>query len=271
MALPEEGDAVPVHPFGGRLPAPRWALAIHRLTAWLTEDFLGGPRLWTLATVIDFQKGGTIFFLALLIWWYGNTSAAAWVYLGLHGGYGLVWLAKDLSFPDTRWQRRITIAGGINAFVLVLGWYWVFGWLLISRPSPRYPLPDPAWFALCIGLCLAGTALMTAADAQKHFTLRIRRGLITDGMFRFIRHPNYLGEMMIYELCAHGLALAAGCRPCFGVDVGVRGQHGAHRSEPVALPAVGAVSQAHVVAGAGSALTRCRLICRKTVVPLHLL
>ena len=40
---------------------------------------------------------------------------------------------------------------------------------------------------------------MIAADAQKYFTLRVQRGLITDGMHRYIRHPNYLGEMMVYS------------------------------------------------------------------------
>ena len=49
-----------------------------------------------------------------------------------------------------------------------------------------------------IALCITGSAVMIAADAQKYFTLRVRRGLITDGMHRYIRHPNYLGEMMIY-------------------------------------------------------------------------
>jgi protein-S-isoprenylcysteine O-methyltransferase Ste14 len=39
---------------------------------------------------------------------------------------------------------------------------------------------------------------MIAADAQKYFTLRAKPGLITDGMYRYIRHPNYLGEMLIY-------------------------------------------------------------------------
>lgn len=39
---------------------------------------------------------------------------------------------------------------------------------------------------------------MMAADAQKFYTLRVKRGLITDGMFKFVRHPNYLGEIMIY-------------------------------------------------------------------------
>jgi len=130
---------------------------------------------------------------------YGASSPAAWIYLALHGTYGLVWLLKDMAFPDPSWQQRITIAGGLNAFLFVLGPYWLMGWLLISGVSrPAYPLPPSAWFALCISLCMFGSALMIAADAQKYFTLRVRRGLITDGVHRYIRHPNYLGEMMIY-------------------------------------------------------------------------
>jgi hypothetical protein len=81
----------------------------------------------------------------------------------------------------------------------VLGWYWVFGWLLISGTSqPAYPLPDYAWFCLCISLCILGSVIMVAADAQKYVTLRLKPGLITDGIFRYVRHPNYLGETMIY-------------------------------------------------------------------------
>jgi protein-S-isoprenylcysteine O-methyltransferase Ste14 len=49
---------------------------------------------------------------------------------------------------------------------------------------------------------MLGLAIMMAADAQKYFTLRVRRGLITDGMFTYVRHPNYLGEMMIYGALA---------------------------------------------------------------------
>ena len=30
---------------------------------------------------------------------------------------------------------------------------------------PDYPLPDGAWFALCISLCVVGTVIMIAADA----------------------------------------------------------------------------------------------------------
>ena len=137
--------------------------------------------------------------LLALIAWYGNTSTAAWVYTAMHGSYGLVWILKDAAFPDPNWQRRITIGGGINAFLGVLGWYWVFGWLLISGASvPDYPLSDGAWYALSISMCMIGSVIMIAADAQKFFTLRHGSGLITDGMHRYVRHPNYLGEMLIY-------------------------------------------------------------------------
>ena len=39
-------------------------------------------------------------------------------------------------------------------------------------------------------------AVMIAADAQKYFTLRVKRGLIIDGVHRYVRHPNYLGEIV---------------------------------------------------------------------------
>jgi len=40
--------------------------------------------------------------------------------------------------------------------------------------------------------------LMMGSDAQKYFVLRERPGLITDGFFARVRHPNYLGEMLLY-------------------------------------------------------------------------
>jgi protein-S-isoprenylcysteine O-methyltransferase Ste14 len=180
-------------------PAPALAQRMRALSDYVVNDFGGGVRPWKFSWVINFQKAGTFAFLGALMWYYGNTSAAAWIYLAMHGSYGLVWILKDLTFPDPNWQKKITIGGGINAFLGVLGQYWVFGWLLISGVSdPHYPLPDYAWFCLCISLCIMGCVIMIAADAQKYYTLRVKRGLISDGMHKYVRHPNYLGEMMIY-------------------------------------------------------------------------
>jgi protein-S-isoprenylcysteine O-methyltransferase Ste14 len=116
----------------------------------------------------------------------------------MHRTYGVVWVIKDVTFPDPSFHKRITIGAGIASFLSVLGSDWVFGWLLISRVSrPSYPLPDSIWFCLCVSLWIMGGVLMIAADTQKNFTLRIKR-LITDGMYRFIRHPIYLSEIMAY-------------------------------------------------------------------------
>ena len=166
---------------------------------YLTSDLLGGPKPWKFSWVINFQKAGTVFFVAWLMWFYQNQSTAAWIYLALHGSYGVVWLIKDLCFPDSSWQRRITIASGLVAFFGVLFWYWVLAWLLISQPqTPTYPLADNLWFALCISLCILGCVIMIAADAQKFYTLKYHPGLIDQGIHTYIRHPNYLGEIMIY-------------------------------------------------------------------------
>lgn len=195
MSTPFSATAAPPLPAS----TPAWAAAMRRVTDYLSRDFLGGPRPWKLAWVINFQKAGTFVFFALLLAWYGNTSTAVWVYVAMQGAYGVAWILKDLAFPDPSWQQRVTIGGGINAFLTVLGPYWLFGWLLISGTSqPQYPLPEYAWLCLCVSLCIVGCTIMIASDAQKFYTLRLRRGLITDGMHRWVRHPNYLGEMMIY-------------------------------------------------------------------------
>lgn len=174
------------HPFFVRLA---------RFIDHMSGDFLGGPRVLKFAWVINFQKGATALWVAFLMWYFSDTSVQAWVYLGLHGTYGIAWLMKDTVFPDPNWQKRITFGGALNALVFVLGPYWIFPFLLISGIAEGASLP---WLTLAIAVHTLGLAIMLVADAQKFYTLRYKRGLITDGMFRFVRHPNYLGEMMVY-------------------------------------------------------------------------
>jgi len=178
--------------------APAWAVALSRLSGHLSTAFLGGPKLLQLNWVINAQKAGTGLFVGGLMWLYGNTSPEAWTYLALHGTYGLCWILKDVAFPDPRWKVRVTLGGGFMAFAAVLGLYWVAPWLLISDVlQPRPPAPT-ALLAFTVALHTFGLSLMMAADAQRYFVLRHRKGLITDGMFRYVRRPNYLGEMMVY-------------------------------------------------------------------------
>lgn len=161
---------------------------------YLSDDFLGGPKVLKMAWVVNLQKGATLPFVLALMWAYDNWSTVAWTYAALHGGYGLCWLLKDALFPDPNWEKRITFGGAVMAWVLVLGLYWLFPWLLISR----HVQVSPALLAGAVLLHTLGVVIMMCADAQKNFTLKVRRGLITTGWFARVRHPNYLGEMMLY-------------------------------------------------------------------------
>lgn len=168
------------------------------LKSYLSEDLGGGPRHLKLAWVINAQKGGTLLYVGGLMWWWGQSSVAAWVYLGLHGAYGLAWLLKELTFPDPGWQRRVTYGGALSALLAVLLPYWVAPTLLVTGALGVGAERSGWLLGVCVLVHTLGLALMVGADAQKFFTLRLERGLITTGFFARVRHPNYLGEVMIY-------------------------------------------------------------------------
>ena len=170
-----------------------------RFTAFITERFLGGPQILKLAWVINFQKTGTFFYILFLMYYYQNFSLAANVYLALHGMYGFCWMLKHFAFPDRRWEKKVTLGGGLMAFMLVLGLYWVFPFLLISGIlGPDQKIASLAVLTAAISLHTLGVVIMMTADCQKYFTLKYHRGLIREGLFKYIRHPNYLGEVMLY-------------------------------------------------------------------------
>jgi len=43
-----------------------------------------------------------------------------------------------------------------------------------------------------------GVVIMLLSDSQKFYTLKYKKGLISDGLMKHTRNPNYLGEIMIY-------------------------------------------------------------------------
>ena len=176
---------------------PNWARAINSFYSSL-QDLLGGPKIIKMAWVINLHKFLVVFVVALLMVQFNNFSTVAWVYLALHGTYSFCWLLKHIAFRDSRWDTKVTFAGAICLF-LMLATYWIAPYLLISDVlGANRTAPSNILIAFCISLFALGLTLMIASDCQKHFTLKYRRGLITDGMFHYVRHPNYLGEMMLY-------------------------------------------------------------------------
>jgi protein-S-isoprenylcysteine O-methyltransferase Ste14 len=178
--------------------APNWVKPINAFNTYLSQDLFGGPKLIKIAWVINLHKFLTIFVIGLFMILFNNYSTVAWVYLALHGTYGFCWLLKHVAFRDANWETKATFGGAVFLFLL-LATYWVAPYLLISNAlGANHSSPSNWLVAFCIALFILGVTIMTAADCQKNIALRLRQGLITDGMFRYVRHPNYLGEMMLY-------------------------------------------------------------------------
>jgi steroid 5-alpha reductase family enzyme len=143
--------------------------------------------------VINLHKALTFLVIFALMVAYQNFTIGPWVYLALHGTYGLMWLLKDRIYPDKQWEQEIPVGMGIFTFGMLL-LYWVAPFILIGSGSePPLPL-----VAAAISINLMGVFLHYASDAQKYYTLKYRPGLITEGFFARCRNTNYLGEILIY-------------------------------------------------------------------------
>ena len=142
---------------------------------------------------INLHKATTFIFIFVLMIAYQNFTLDPWVYLALHGTYGILWLLKDRIYPDKQLEKEIPILQGIIYFVVVC-LYWVAPYILISSGTePPIPL-----VAAAISLNIFGIFFHYSSDAQKYYTLKYKPGLITEGFFARCRNTNYLGEILIY-------------------------------------------------------------------------
>lgn len=157
---------------------------------------------------IDSHKCATLPATLAMIAFYGAwENPTAWVYLGLHGSYGLMWALKSRFFGDPQWEKPTTLAYGVQIWA-ALTLYWSAPWLITA-----YDVRAPGWLlGAAIVTWALGVFLHFTSDMQKHVHLRLARGsLLRDGLWARCRNPNYLGELLIYAgfgaLAMHWLPL----------------------------------------------------------------
>ena len=61
--------------------------------------------------IINLHKGLTAFVVIGLMIFFDNFTIAPYVYLALHGTYGLLWLLKEKIFPDPYFKEKINLVG----------------------------------------------------------------------------------------------------------------------------------------------------------------
>jgi protein-S-isoprenylcysteine O-methyltransferase Ste14 len=146
--------------------------------------------------IIDSHKGSTFIFVLMMMAIYKQwENPTAWIYLALHGSYGILWVIKSQVFPDKQWERMMPL------WWLGVGWgalslYWIAPWLILSGG-----LQSPGWImAASVGLFAFGLFFHFTSDMQKYTALALNPGqLIASGLWKHCRNPNYFGELLIYS------------------------------------------------------------------------
>ena len=144
---------------------------------------------------IDIHKGATAPMVFILIWYFHQwENTTAWIYLALHGSYGIMWVLKSMIFPDKTWEAKCSIWYGLYIWG-GLTLYWISPFIIMSTPVYNSPM----YLGLMVAIFAMGIFFHYAADMQKHAYLKLKPGeLITDGLMSRCRNTNYFGELLIY-------------------------------------------------------------------------
>lgn len=148
-------------------------------------------------TAINVAKVMTILCLITLALIYGIHDLRQIIYLCLHISYCCWWLLEQWLFPQRR-QQIFTDKIGAIAFLFVLLFVGIFyatpGYLAFVNPNPiAY-----STVAVALPLYIFGSLINSTADVQKMTAKSMGAGLVNDGIWRSIRHVNYLGDLMRY-------------------------------------------------------------------------
>ena len=69
--------------------------------------------------IINLHKGLTAFVVIGLMIFFDNFTIASYVYLALHGTYGLLWLLKEKIFPDLYFKEKSNFLTSVSGFILL--------------------------------------------------------------------------------------------------------------------------------------------------------
>lgn len=151
----------------------------------------------TQRTALNTAKILTIFCLLGLAGVYGIRDLRQVIYLCLHISYCLWWLLEQWFYPQRRQQlfnAPIGVAGFVLTLLLVGVLYALPGYLAFTNPLPL----SLTAAAVALPLFIFGSLINTSADVQKTTAKQYGAGLVREGIWRFARNINYLGDLLRY-------------------------------------------------------------------------
>merc|ERR1712224_904515 len=97
-----------------------WSKTLHITHAIVMWIMTGVPPLCgkpcRIKHAINAHKFCCPFVVAGLMLSFRNREMNAYVYLIMHGGYGITWLFKDVTFPDRSWETPASVPSVVLLF-----------------------------------------------------------------------------------------------------------------------------------------------------------
>ena len=165
------------------------------LTSPSENIFNFGPKIFPVHIIVNIQKGGTIIIMYLLMLYFNNFSTGAYIYLSLHGSYGIIWVIKDLIFPDKSMHVKTCLIP-VCALIGLLLLYWGMGFEMMFGLGIQEP--NNLRIFLSFFIYSFGLVFMLCSDLQKYIILRYKKILVNNYFLAWNRNTNFLGEIMIY-------------------------------------------------------------------------
>lgn len=156
-----------------------------------------GSGRWSQLTAINAAKALTILLLLVLAATLGVGDMRQVLYLSLHISYCLWWLIEQWLFPLRKEQifnERVGFGGFVMALLFIGVLYALPGLAAFLNPAPI----AHETVALGVGLFVFGSLINATADVQKMTAKAMGAGLVADGIWRKVRHVNYLGDLLRY-------------------------------------------------------------------------
>jgi steroid 5-alpha reductase family enzyme len=148
-------------------------------------------------TAVNVAKVTPILCLLALALVYGIHDQRQTIYLCLHISYCCWWLLEQWLFPQRR-QQIFTNKIGLFTFLFAL----LFGGVFYALPGyfAFTNLKPIAYSTVVVALPLYifGSLINATADVQKMTAKSMGATLVNDGIWRFVRHVNYFGDLMRY-------------------------------------------------------------------------
>ena len=164
------------------------------ITSPSENPFNFGPKIFPVHIIVNIQKGGTILLMHLLMIYSQNFSTGAYVYLSLHGSYGIIWLIKDMIFPDKSMHVKTCLipAGALIGLLLL---YWGMGFEMMYGLGIQEP--NNIRIFLSFFIYSFGLIFMVCSDLQKYIILKYEKKLVNNYFLAWNRNTNFLGEILI--------------------------------------------------------------------------